>query len=567
MSTTAATRTRRRRRGNAGIRAVAKAQCGDPRHYGATIAGWGTYRRKAGHYRSYECRPRIGDAHRFSVRLTGGLPTRRQPGAPACTKHAAGLVTRWGRYGPKKREKQRYRCDHPVCTDACEPGCKGHHTFTGVVPRAHVCAGRSCRACRQARGIHSGDLAAARRSQATARVAAKALADMSLRQTYAKAGKEALEALGIDTSVQRRKPSEQPPPPRRRWSRRKQRKRTPSSRLAGRFWQVGAGIVEAYGPIVWAAAEERLRERSAAIVALGEKRVWVLDEIPIYALAANGKRKKSHGWVVLVLAEMDWTQKAAPGQTRLRLVRAMPKANSTAWRLAFAEVGYTPDIIVSDAATSIVAAVGRHFVGPDAPLLIPSLWHLGRALENNALEKALKGANGREIRRHLAELKRSNGAIRSVGDWIGWWDHLAVLAKASHLVKLDALRQTRANYEKRMAAAIPAIAADPRLIVSTGGLESIIRDAIEPVLERRRHQFANIERTNILMDLVVARAVGMFADLGVVEDLITADALDNDGWTVPLRTIADRQPASGAYRSLRDEMLLLAVAEQRGLVT
>lgn len=55
------------------------------------------------------------------------------------------------------------------------------------------------------------------------------------------------------------------------------------------------------GPIVWAAAEERLRECSAAIVAMGEKRVWVLDEIPIYALAANGKRKKSDGWVVLVL--------------------------------------------------------------------------------------------------------------------------------------------------------------------------------------------------------------------------------------------------------------------------
>lgn len=141
-----------------------------------------------------------------------------------------------------------------------------------------------------------------------------------------------------------------------------------------------------------------------------------------------------------------------------------------------------------------------------------------------------------------------------------------MLARASHLVKLDALRQTRANYEARMAAAIPALAADPRLVVSTGGLESIIRDAIEPVLERRRHQFANIERTNMLLDLVVARAVGMFADLGVLEDLITADALDNDGWTVPLRTIADPQPAIGAYRSLRDEMLLLAVAEQRGLV-
>jgi hypothetical protein len=220
---------------------------------------------------------------------------------------------------------------------------------------------------------------------------------------------------------------------------------------------------------------------------------------------------------------------------------------------------------VSDAATSIVAAVGRHFDGPTAPLLVPSLWHLGRALENNALEKALKGANGRDIRTHLNELKREAGAIRSVPDWIGWWDHLAVLAKASGLVKMDALRQTRANYEARMAAAIPVLAADPRLIVSTGGLESVIRDTIEPVLDRRRHQFANIERTNMLMDMVVARSVAMFAKPAIVEDLIVADALGHDGWTVPLRTIADPQPAYRSYRSLRDEMLLLAVAEQHGI--
>ena len=132
-------------------------------------------------------------------------------------------------------------------------------------------------------------------------------------------------------------------------------------------------------------------------------------------------------------------------------------------------------------------------------------------------------------------------------------------------MKMDALRQTRANYEARMAAAIPVLAADPDIRRSTGGLESIIRDTIEPVLEGRRHQFANIERTNMLLDLVVARSIGLFSDLAALEDLITADALDHDGWTVPQRTIADPQPAYGAYRSLRDELLLLAVADERGL--
>lgn len=546
-------------------RTVAEARCNEPGHQNARVVANGPYERGDARYQGYRCTPHVGPVHRFSVRLDGGAPVRGQPGAPDCAKHPGAEVVRNGRYGKKGgRRRQRYRCTHQ-CNELCRQGCRGRHSFTPPIPRSHVCIGDACLVCREPTPIHHGSLSAARRSQVTPAVAAKALAEMSLRQSYAKAGREALEGLGLDPTIRRRKANKHPAKPRRRWSRRKQRKRSAATRFAGRVWQVAAAILEAFGPIVWAAAEERLRERSARIVAAGEKRVWILDEVPVYALSANGKRKKSDGWVVLVLAEMDWTDKAAPGVTKLRLVRAMPKANSTAWRLAFAEVGHTPDIIVSDAATSIVAAVGRHFHGPTAPLFVPSLWHLGRALENNALERALKGTNGRDIRTHLNELKREAGAIRSVPDWIGWWDHLAVLAKASGLVKMDALRQTRLNYEARMAAAIPVLAADRRLIVSTGGLESVIRDAIEPVLDRRRHQFANIERTNMLMDMVVARSVGMFAKPAIVEDLIVADALGHDGWTVPLRTIADPQPAYRSYRSLRDKMLLLAVAEEHGI--
>ena len=543
------------------------ARCTLPGHGGARVVANGPYTRGTAIYQCYRCTPPVGDVHRFSVRLDGGAPVRNQPGAPDCAAHPGSSVVRNGRHGKKGGlRRQRYRCRHDRCNELCLPTCRGRHGFTPPLPRAHVCVGDACAVCREPTPIHRGPTAAARRSRVAPDVAAKALSDMSLRVSYAKAGKEALEAMHFDLTVCRRRPSATPPKPRRRWSRRKKRGRSASTRMWGRFWQVAAAILEAHGPVIWAAAEERLRERAAGIVALGERRVWILDEIPIYALAANGKRKKSDGWVVLVLAEMDWTDKQAPGRTRLRLVRGMPKANATAWRLVFGEVGYTPDIIASDAATSIVAAVGRHFEhAPTLPLFVPSLWHLARALENNALEKALTGPNGRELRVHLNELKRDGGAIRSISDWIGWWDHLRALARASGRVKIDSLRQTRNNYEARMAAAIPTLLADRRLLVSTGGLESVIRDAIEPVLERRRHQFANIERTNHLMDLVVAHSVGMFADLNAVANLITADTLEHDGWTVPLRTIADPLPAYGAYRSLRDEMLLLAVAEQRGI--
>jgi hypothetical protein len=545
-------------------RTLPEVTCPDPLHYGARVRAWGTYTRKSGTYRSYHCRPRVGRAHRFSVKIAAGRRARRHPGAPACLAHPDGRVTRAGGYGRGVARRQRYRCDH-ACGAACRQGCSGHHTFTPFLPRGHVHVGDTCAECLELRGFHRGERAAARRHWFPARVVARALAEMSLKASYADAGRLALDAIHVRIDVPRRKPSANPRRPRRRWSQRKARTRSAASRAAGRFWQIGAGFVEAFAPVVWQATEERLRERAAKIVATGKPPVWLLDEIPVYALDASGKRKKTDGWVVLVLAEMDWTDHNVPGASKLRLVRAMPKATGVAWRLAFAEVGYVPDVIVSDAATSIIAAVGRHFDGP-GPLFVPSLWHLGQALRNNSLKAALRGARRKEIGAHLAELGREGSAMRSVADWHAWWDQLEALAAGSGEVKMDALRQSRANYETRMAAALPTLLAEPELKMSTGGLETIMHKHIDPVLDGRRHQFGNIERTNNLLDLVVCRANGAFTDLNAVAALLEADEEPWRGWTVPLRAVADPLPAVGAYRSLRDEMLMVAVAEERGLL-
>lgn len=37
------------------------------------------------------------------------------------------------------------------------------------------------------------------------------------------------------------------------------------------------------------------------------------------------------------------------------------------------------------------------------------------------------------------------------------------------------------------------------------------------------------------------------------------------GWTTPLRAIADPRPEDGRYSSLRDALLILDLAERRGL--
>lgn len=333
----------------------------------------------------------------------------------------------------------------------------------------------------------------------------------------------------------------------------------------GRFWQVGAGFAEAFAPVLWHVVETRLRKRAADMRAAGLPLVWVLDEVPIYGNDARGRLRKSDGYSILVLAELDWTDAAVPGRTKLRAIRAMPKGNAPAWRLLFDEIGYVPDMIMSDAGAAIIGAVSRHFPAP-GPLFVPSIWHIGQALKDNALKDAMRGDEGPALRAHLAELGRDGDAMKGVGEWSAWWDELEAIAQRSGDVKLDDLRTSRANYETRMADALPALLADARLRMATGGIESLIRTWIEPILLNRARQFANIERTNNLFDLVVCRSEGMFGDLNAVAALIEADEIPFGGWTVPLRAIADPRPRRGRYSSLRDEALMTALAEEKGLL-
>lgn len=48
------------------------------------------------------------------------------------------------------------------------------------------------------------------------------------------------------------------------------------------------------------------------------------------------------------------------------------------------ELGYHPDFIVADAATSIASAIREHY-DPSRTRFIPSLWHLTRAVEADLL--------------------------------------------------------------------------------------------------------------------------------------------------------------------------------------
>ena len=253
----------------------------------------------------------------------------------------------------------------------------------------------------------------------------------------------------------------------------------------------------------------------------------------------------------------------------LRLVRAMPKANTPAWRLVFDELGYHPDFIVADAATSIASAIREHY-DPARTRFVPSLWHLTRAVEADLLKirkATAPGENGptliTPLADHLQRLGRWSGVLKDAAAWSAWWDELLALLR-SHRLPVEKVLGHRARYEPTMAAALAV--APPDIHLSTGGLETLIDSQVKRLLTPRRTAFGNIERTNILFDLVVARQHGAFDNLGTTAALIRDDTLANDGYTVALRSVADPRPPGGSYSSLRDVTLLNEAARRRGLL-
>jgi hypothetical protein len=330
------------------------------------------------------------------------------------------------------------------------------------------------------------------------------------------------------------------------------------------------------------AADERSRLDTliAARKPLDRPQVILIDDVPVYGRDLDRKKRtrRDAGYFVLVVAELHWpdTSVSSPFDSeaepviKLRLVRAMAKSNTASWRVLFAELGYVPDFIVADAGTGIAAAIEAHF-DPARTKFIPSLWHVAQKVELALADTTgamTAGPSGKELiaplHKHVRKLGRLSGVLDDVASWTGWWDELLAILVA-HKLPTDEVRRKRKKYEPAMAAVLDDIATHPKMHVSTGGLENIIAKRVKPLLAMRRTSFANIERTNLLFDLVVARHHGAFDNLGEVAKLLRLDAERHDGWTVPLRAISDPRPVGGTYSSLRDATLLNTIAKHRGV--
>ncbi len=519
----------------------------------------------AGRVQRYECLPRVGDRHTFSVPIdpAGQLMPLPDP-PPVCPEHPASAVIRWGTYGKwTPNPRQRYRCR----PDRDEPA----HTFTTTLAREHVHVGQDqCDVCDEFRGLHHGETAAANGHTWSTPHVAQALEMLSLGQSYAETSRFLLRASGTEEVRQRTVEREQELD---------EDERNDPSRLRRNSWHIAADMVEVFGPVVVEPLEVRLRERALRqraandeLLAVGEPlkvpQVVLIDEVPVYGRTLEKKARRDDGFFLLVAAEQDFT----PGRSglRLRLVRAFAKANTDAWRLVFDELGYDPDFLVADASTAIGAAYRAHY-DPARTRFIPSLWHLADkgTTALSASKKATVVVDGRKqllgpLRTHLRLLGRHSGVLDDFTSWRTWWDELEALAAASGL-PTDKLRRRRKVYEPEFGVVLDVVTDHPQVPLTTGGLETVIQRRVMPMLEGRRHAFGNLERTNALFDLVVARDHDWFDSRAEIVRLLRADMTEHDGWAPPLRAVQDARPPGGYYSSLRDPQRLARMARTKGL--
>jgi hypothetical protein len=154
-----------------------------------------------------------------------------------------------------------------------------------------------------------------------------------------------------------------------------------------------------------------------------------------------------------------------------------------------------------------------------------------------------------ELAAHLSWLPGDRMRSMSKAQWTGWWDDFETLLERLRL-PAEKTRERRANYEP----------------VDTGGFERLLRTTVKTVLTGRSHAFANIERFNNLLDLVVCRNRGVFHRRSDVVAAPRNAANEHGGWSAALREVADVQPPAPAmYSSLRDKDLLAELARARGV--
>ncbi len=551
--------------------AIARVVCPNALHQGSRVVAKGKRHLKTGTRQVYECQARGHKKHKFSVVISSNNPEREQQEVviaappPKCREHEVSKVIRAGLYPSKARaeksgvaRRQRYRC-FPIDGKP--------HDFTPPLPRLAVEVGHEhCDLCQGEIGVHRGAQASARKHPTVLHVVVDTLEKVAGGDSYTHASTEAREQLGSYTPRSTRVVPDD------------DQRVSVAAKSARSHWHISADWVEIYAPVCWEYVVGEMRATELEQARQPDPlrpQVLLIDALP--AVSKRGKSSKRQRWHILGAAQTQWTDGAepSPSGTLLRQLRAVPVENHLAWRLFLDELSpYEPDYVVADLGKAQMKAVRETW--PNATI-IPSLYHLFKNL-NTDLERT-KGATYKDandnkrfqpdILDHLRTLNGNALVGMSFADWKAWWVELSsILSGLGCNPRLVDERFQRISPD--LVLLLPHLNRLKKLPLSTGGLEVLLADRVKPLFQRRQHSFANIERTNNLLDLVVCRDRGLFLDRGQVAELIRADNEQAEGWSLPPRQIADRMTRDPKTQqlcptpSLVDQSLIQALAIKRG---
>lgn len=551
-------------------RTVVEVRCPNGLHRKSTVHAYGSFERQGRRYQRYRCTTRTAGSHTFSVSLDEpdvGRQTSNWDPPPRCLKHPQGRVVRNGYYGSEKRRRQRYRCTPSDGSPV--------HYFLPPLPRAYV-GGHGfadpCELCEQPRSPHMGEPFGARRLTWTSREVAAGLMALSAADTYGWVGRRAWRTSKLKPRARRTivplEAEVETDPAKKVKGKHKQ------TRISNARWHIAADWVEGFAPVIWRELEGRMRraaiverKRLDALRASGQElrhpMIWVADEQPI-----SGKTDELY--CVLVVGEYEWGDEPEP-TLKLRVARVMPDRTIASWLLVFDELAGAkgssdevwPDFMISDNSSALTIALKQRL---PRSLWVPSLWHVAYAIRRAVSgKKVFKRTKFQPIENHLNQLARGSAVFANVAAWGRWWDELeALIADAG--IEAD-IGNRRAQYESAYASVLPSLSRD-WIPISNAGIEELIKSRIRPIFVRRSG-FTSIERTNNLLDLVVARDRFALDQEGEVARLLRADAHNNDGWSFPTRAISDPigpdRSFATRYRSLRDKSLPGRAAFERGL--
>lgn len=486
------------------------------------------------------------------------------------------------------KRRQRYKCT-PVDGSPV-------HCFTPPLPRLAVDFGTEhCPECSELTGVHHGQQSSARANSALLHIVVDALLEVAAGTSYTAASSKARKRMG--SYKERTKPAKKGPT--RTYHKTPKTKPEPdpdtpapastkpvhtrsknvSGKEARKHWRLAADWTEIYSPVIWEQAEAQMREvEHAQMLTPDPKRpsVLILDGIPVKS--KRGRAGSKQLWAVLAAASVVWDEQYdSRKETRLRLVRAMPAENALTWRLFLDELSpFVPEYVVADTGRGQLGAIKSLWRNT---IIIPSVYHLISNLEDDL--KTLRNTRVKNehgitefhpsITKHLRSFAGHNLVNWDITDFNQWWDELCLIVTSLG----GGTRKLRAR-QKRLspdfAIILPELNKLPELPLSTGALEMLMDTRIKPLLDRRAHGFGNLERTNRLFDLCVAKDRGWFDDRHAVTALIQADNEANGGWSRQPRQVVDRMPVDPAtglrmpVSSLLDYSTVTALAIKKGLL-